>query len=78
MAATRRGFLGWLAAAVTAAPTISLPAWGSPKPLARSSRYLRDISTIRDKNILLTMQDYTGLPEVRFRNIPIRVVDKLL
>ena len=37
-----------------------------------------DIQAIRDKNVLISMNDYAGQPVVTFRGIPIRVVDQLL
>lgn len=37
-----------------------------------------DIQAIRDKNVLISMKDYAGMPVIGFRDIPIRIVDSML
>lgn len=37
-----------------------------------------DIQAIRDKNVLISLRDYAGMPVVGFRDIPIRLVDQIL
>ena len=44
----------------------------------RTVRQYMDIQAIRDKNVLLRVEDYDGMPITTFRGIPIRVVDALL
>ena len=43
----------------------------------RTVREYLDIQAIRDKNVLIGMNDYAGQPITTFRGIPIRVVDAL-
>lgn len=44
----------------------------------RTSRHYMDVQAIRDRNVLLSMKDYAGMPIMGFRDIPIKVVDQLL
>ncbi len=46
-----------------------------PKLGRRVTRVKVDLSAIRDANVLLTSTGAGGLPQVSFRNIPVRVVD---
>lgn len=50
-----------------------LPAWYCN----RTVRTYLDIQAIRDKNVLISMNDYAGQPVMHFREIPIRVNDVL-
>ena len=43
----------------------------------RTSRHWMDIQAIRDRNVLISMNDYAGLPIEGFRGIPIKVVDQI-
>lgn len=79
MSATRRGFLGWLAGALSVAPAIVQAEARAPRPSWKRVTYARHaIEEFRDKNVLLRVEDYAGVPQVSFRNIPIKVVDSLL
>jgi hypothetical protein len=44
----------------------------------RTVRHYMDIQAMRDRNVLLTINDYDGKPIDSFRGIPIKVVDQLL
>lgn len=44
----------------------------------RTVRQYMDIQAIRDKNVLLQVKEYDGMPITTFRGIPIRLVDQLL
>ncbi len=44
----------------------------------RTIRTFLDIQAIRDKNVLISMDDYAGKPVMSFRETPIRVVDSML
>lgn len=44
----------------------------------RTLRHWMDVQAIRDRNVLLSMNDYAGKPVIGYREIPIRVVDQLL
>lgn len=44
----------------------------------RTVRHWMDVQMIRDKNVLLRIDDYAGKPCMSYRDIPIRVVDQLL
>lgn len=79
MSATRRGFLGWLAA-ISAAPA-AVGQLGAPKPILKwghGGNAGSRVNAVRDQNVLLRPQDYVGVPVVNFRGVPIRVVDSLL
>lgn len=43
----------------------------------RTVRGFMDIQAIRDRNVLIGMNDYAGKPVTTFRNLPIRVVDQI-
>ncbi len=43
----------------------------------RTMRGFMDIQVIRDKNVLIGVNDYAGKPTEHFRGVPIRVVDQL-
>lgn len=78
---SRRGLLTGLGA-VIAAPAIvrvaslmKLPRMPFPYPPPnRTVRVWMDIEAIRDRNILLSLDDYAGLPTFAYRNIPMRVI----
>lgn len=44
----------------------------------RTVRYWMDVQIIRDKNVLIGMTDYAGMPCESFRNIPVKIVDQLV
>ena len=44
----------------------------------RTVRQYMDIQAIRDKNVLLRVEDYDGMPITTFRGIPIKINDALL
>jgi hypothetical protein len=85
---SRRGFLGWLGALVTApvaanAASVSRretiekairpPLRKRPGERTKTQRVRLNVNDIRDKNVLLTVQDYAGVPIAKFRGIPIRI-----
>lgn len=43
----------------------------------RTIRGFMDIQAIRDKNVLIGMNDYAGKPVTTYRSLPIRVVDQI-
>jgi hypothetical protein len=82
---SRRSFITGLVSFV-AAPAIvraaNIMPVRSPKVLAFTEYYQNrvirtylDVQAIRDRNVLLSIEDFASLP--RFRNIPISVVDSL-
>ena len=44
----------------------------------RTGRHWMDIQMIRDRNVLLSMNDYDGRPVEGFRQSPLKIVDQLL
>lgn len=44
----------------------------------RTLRHAMDIQAIRDRNVLMSMTDYAGLPITGYRDVPIKVVDQLV
>jgi hypothetical protein len=69
----RRSFLTALAG-MFVAPNLA-KALPLPKELPqRISRARYDVQAIRDKNVLLRINDYAGLPVVNFRGIPIKII----
>ena len=44
----------------------------------RTMRHYMDIQAIRDRNVLLTKDDYDGQPVETYRGIPIKIVDQIL
>ena len=44
----------------------------------RTVRQWMDIQAIRDRNVLLTLNDYAGKPITTYRGLPIKIVDQLL
>ncbi len=44
----------------------------------RTVRQWMDIQAMRDRNVLLTLNDYAGKPITAWRGIPIKIVDQLL
>lgn len=44
----------------------------------RTVRYWMDVQAMRDRNVLLRIEDYAGMPVMGFRDIPIKIVDQLL
>jgi hypothetical protein len=50
------------------------------RPAIYANRTLRgfmDIQAIRDKNVLISMKDYAGMPVETYRTVPIRILDQL-
>lgn len=53
----------------------------TPRPVwycNRTVRHWMDIQSIRNRNVLLSMNDYAGKPIMGYREIPIKVVDQLV
>ncbi len=44
----------------------------------RSIRHWMDVQAMRDRNVLLRLEDYAGMPCDAYRGIPIKIVDQLL
>ena len=44
----------------------------------RTLRHALDIQAVRDRNVLLDMKDYAGMPITGYRGIPIKVVDQIV
>ena len=44
----------------------------------RTTRHWMDVQAIRDRNVLLTKDDYAGQPIEHFRGIPIKIVDQIV
>jgi len=44
----------------------------------RTVRHAMDIQALRDRNVLLSIKDYAGMPITGFRDIPVKVIDQLL
>ncbi len=59
------------------APTDPRPGTSPVIYVNRTLRGAMDVQAIRDKNVLLSSEDYAGNPVMTFRDVPIRVVDAL-
>jgi hypothetical protein len=44
----------------------------------RTTRHWMDVQAMRDRNVLLRIEDYAGMPVDGYRGIPIKIVDQLL
>ena len=44
----------------------------------RTTRHWMDVQAMRDRNVLLRIEDYAGMPIDGFRGIPVKVVDQLV
>lgn len=44
----------------------------------RTVRYWMDVQMIRNRNVLLRIEDYAGVPCDGFRGVPVKIVDQLL
>ncbi len=44
----------------------------------RTMRHWMDVQSMRDRNVLLTIDDYAGKPTTSWRGIPVKVVDQIL
>jgi len=44
----------------------------------RTGRHWMDVQMIRDRNVLLRIDDYAGMPCEAYRGVPVRIVDQLL
>jgi hypothetical protein len=44
----------------------------------RTTRHWMDVQAMRDRNVLLRLQDYAGQPADVYRGIPVKIVDQLL
>jgi len=79
--ATRRSFFGFIfgaAAALPELPELAKAAMvAAPTGRPRTTRCRYPIEAIRDRNVLLTFNDYAGVADVSYRGVPIRVVDNL-
>lgn len=62
----------------TDAPTEPTPGLRPVFYANRTLRHWMDIQGMRDRNVLLRITDYAGIPCDSFRGIPIKVVDQLL
>jgi len=47
-------------------------------PTCRTGRHWMDVQAMRDRNVLLRIEDYAGRPVDGFNGIPLRVSDQLL
>ncbi len=43
----------------------------------RTVRHAMDIQAMRDKNVLLSIKDYAGMPIDGYRGVPVKIVDQL-
>ena len=53
----------------------------TPRPVWYCNRTLRhwmDIQMLRDRNVLLGIKDYAGMPCMGYRDIPIKIVDQIV
>ncbi len=53
----------------------------TPRPVFYCNRTLRhwmDVQATRDRNVLLRIEDYAGMPIMGYRDIPIKIVDQIL
>ena len=77
----RRGFLASLAGLAAAPFVARLPAIPAPArtvPVVYSNRTFRkvsDLAAFRDRNVLLHIDDYAGVPTLNFRGIPIKLTE---
>ncbi len=62
----------------TDAPGDPVPGTNLAWYMNRTVRTALDIQAIRDKNVLISMNDYAGQPVAEWRGVPVRVVDALL
>lgn len=44
----------------------------------RTIRHWMDVQAMRDRNVLLRIEDYAGMPIMGYRDIPIKIVDQLV
>jgi hypothetical protein len=44
----------------------------------RTTRHWMDVQAMRDRNVLLRVEDYAGRPTMGYRDIPIKLVDQIL
>lgn len=44
----------------------------------RTMRHWMDVQSMRNRNVLLSLNDYAGKPTTTWRNVPIKVVDQIL
>ena len=43
----------------------------------RTTRHWMDVQAMRDRNVLLRIEDYAGMPIMGFREIPIKIIDQI-
>ena len=43
----------------------------------RTMRHWMDVQAMRDRNVLLRIEDYAGMPIMGFRDIPIKIIDQI-
>lgn len=44
----------------------------------RTVRHYMDVQAMRDKNVLLSIKDYAGMPIMGYRDVPVKCVDQLV
>lgn len=44
----------------------------------RTGRHWMDVQAMRDRNVLLSIKDYAGMPIMGYRDIPIKIVDQII
>lgn len=44
----------------------------------RTGRHWMDVQATRDRNVLLRVEDYAGMPTMGYRDVPIKIVDQIL
>ena len=44
----------------------------------RTLRWSMDVQAMRDRNVLLSIKDYAGMPTMGFREIPIKIIDQII
>lgn len=44
----------------------------------RTFRHWMDVQAMRDRNVLLSIKDYAGMPIMGFRDIPIKIIDQII
>lgn len=53
----------------------------TPRPVwytNRTGRHWMDVQAMRDRNVLLRIEDYAGMPIDGYRGIPVKIVDQIL
>lgn len=53
----------------------------TPRPIwycNRTTRHWMDVQAMRDRNVLLRIEDYAGMPVDGYRGIPVKIVDQIV